>query len=174
MFLVQEVEKKTKSSISRSSGPVQTNAFGRKQRAAVTAAVTAASAESTSTSSRLRAVNKRLAELERENYHENIKIDIPKRNLEMIGGGPARTGLTPASRKVLASRKTLANHFDDDPASTKLYLDVASSPSAYPSRPMCSICGYWGKLTCIRCGARYCGRACEETHLETRCLKVYA
>ncbi|KAA8909628.1 hypothetical protein TRICI_004463 [Trichomonascus ciferrii] len=132
-------------------------------------------------STKLRAQNRRLAELERENYHENVKIDIPKLDLnpeakEKLpkGGAANRAGVSVNSRRILASRKTLANHLDDDTNSARTYLNAVAPPPTYPPRKLCSICGYWGKICCIKCGARYCGAHCEATHKETRCQKYYS
>lgn len=128
------------------------------------------------TATRLRAQSRRIAELERENYHDNVKIDIPKLDLLvdlMKNKGGVRMGATVNSRRILGSKKTLINHLDDDPSSTKLLQESFAPSSRYPPRYLCSICGYWGKVTCVRCGARYCSIGCEETHRETRCLKVY-
>lgn len=44
-----------------------------------------------------------------------------------------------------------------------------SGPSIKPGRKYCSICGYHGDLSCIRCGHRYCSRKCRDVHDETRC-----
>ena len=46
--------------------------------------------------------------------------------------------------------------------------------SGVPSRHFCEICGYWGRIRCLRCGARVCGLECKGMHDEGRCLKFYA
>ncbi|KAK9453343.1 hypothetical protein V1511DRAFT_512976 [Dipodascopsis uninucleata] len=115
-----------------------------------------------------RATNRRLAELERENYHDGIKIDVPRSE------GRQSSGKTAGVRKLLASKKTITNLFDEDEAGANEYYATAARPSTYPSRALCSVCGYWGDITCMRCKARYCSLPCEATHRETRCLKVYA
>uniref|UniRef100_A0A060TII4 ARAD1D46772p n=1 Tax=Blastobotrys adeninivorans TaxID=409370 RepID=A0A060TII4_BLAAD len=121
---------------------------------------------------KLRAQVRRLAELERENYQDNVKIDIPR--LDLRPGAQPPKGMTINSRRILGSKKTLNNHLDDDPKGAKSYQDVVTPPSVYPARePLCSICGYWGRVSCIRCGAKYCSIPCEAVHRETRCLKVY-
>ncbi len=51
------------------------------------------------------------------------------------------------------------------------YLSVQADPSIYPARHFCSICGYPGKYSCIRCGSKYCSIKCNKTHSETRCMK---
>lgn len=43
-----------------------------------------------------------------------------------------------------------------------------------PQRYFCEICGYWGTIKCIKCGARVCGLDCKTTHDDGRCLKFYS
>jgi hypothetical protein len=53
------------------------------------------------------------------------------------------------------------------------YFTIAAKRSKLPSkRPFCSVCGYLGDYTCTRCGARFCSVRCNESHKETRCLKM--
>jgi zinc finger HIT domain-containing protein 1 len=40
-----------------------------------------------------------------------------------------------------------------------------------PQRYFCDNCGYWGKIKCLKCGARVCGLECKDAHEATRCLK---
>jgi zinc finger HIT domain-containing protein 1 len=40
-----------------------------------------------------------------------------------------------------------------------------------PQRRFCDNCGYWGKIKCLKCGARVCGLECKDAHEATRCLK---
>ncbi|KAI4203400.1 MAG: hypothetical protein LQ350_001921 [Teloschistes chrysophthalmus] len=55
------------------------------------------------------------------------------------------------------------------------YNAARSAPSAgKPQRHFCEICGYWGTIKCLKCGARVCGLECKNTHDEGRCLKFYA
>ncbi len=55
------------------------------------------------------------------------------------------------------------------------YNAARSAPSVgKPQRHFCEICGYWGTVKCLRCGARVCGLRCKNTHDEGRCLKFYA
>ncbi|KAI1811275.1 hypothetical protein GGS20DRAFT_123625 [Poronia punctata] len=42
----------------------------------------------------------------------------------------------------------------------------------YPTREFCSICGYWGRTRCIKCGTRVCALECLETHRED-CITRY-
>ena len=42
----------------------------------------------------------------------------------------------------------------------------------YPVRVFCSICGYWGKVKCVKCGTRVCALECMESHRE-ECITWY-
>ena len=50
----------------------------------------------------------------------------------------------------------------------------APPPPHKPQRHFCEICGYWGSIKCIKCGARVCGLECKGAHDDGRCLKFYA
>ena len=50
----------------------------------------------------------------------------------------------------------------------------APPPPGKPQRHFCEICGYWGTVKCMKCGARVCGLECKGTHDDGRCLKFYA
>ncbi|KAI9887857.1 MAG: hypothetical protein M1823_000379 [Watsoniomyces obsoletus] len=56
------------------------------------------------------------------------------------------------------------------------YVAARSKPSAlgHLKRRFCEICGYWGRVKCIKCGARVCGLECKGVHDEQRCLRFYA
>ncbi|RYH31964.1 hypothetical protein EON65_01490 [archaeon] len=52
------------------------------------------------------------------------------------------------------------------------YYTIAAQPSQVTSNhPFCSVCGYLGNYTCIRCGSRFCSVRCNNSHSETRCMK---
>ncbi|MCJ1450017.1 hypothetical protein MMC28_000345 [Mycoblastus sanguinarius] len=51
---------------------------------------------------------------------------------------------------------------------------AAPPPPGKPQRHFCEICGYWGPIKCIKCGARVCGLECKGAHDDGRCLKFYA
>ena len=44
--------------------------------------------------------------------------------------------------------------------------------SRYPVRSFCEVCGYWGRVRCIKCGARVCALECLEAHRE-ECVTRY-
>ncbi|KAH7039120.1 HIT finger domain-containing protein [Macrophomina phaseolina] len=41
-----------------------------------------------------------------------------------------------------------------------------------PRRQFCEICGYWGRIKCLKCAARVCGLECKRAHDETSCLRI--
>ena len=51
---------------------------------------------------------------------------------------------------------------------------AAPPPPGKPQRHFCEICGYWGTIKCMKCGARVCGLECKGVHDDGRCLKFYA
>ncbi|KZF24382.1 hypothetical protein L228DRAFT_95403 [Xylona heveae TC161] len=51
---------------------------------------------------------------------------------------------------------------------------VNPSDSDLPQRYFCEICGYWGRVRCLKCGTRVCGLECKGIHDEGRCLRFYA
>jgi zinc finger HIT domain-containing protein 1 len=51
------------------------------------------------------------------------------------------------------------------------FVNTKSSPSPLPARKYCSICGLFSCYKCPRCGERYCGAKCYETHADIMCLK---
>ncbi|KAI1757041.1 hypothetical protein F4782DRAFT_548056 [Xylaria castorea] len=42
----------------------------------------------------------------------------------------------------------------------------------YPTRAFCVVCGYWGRVRCMKCGTRVCALECLETHQE-ECVTRY-
>ncbi|KAI1172442.1 hypothetical protein F4777DRAFT_513991 [Nemania sp. FL0916] len=42
----------------------------------------------------------------------------------------------------------------------------------YPTRVFCAVCGYWGRVRCMKCGTRVCALECLETHRE-ECITRY-
>jgi zinc finger HIT domain-containing protein 1 len=56
------------------------------------------------------------------------------------------------------------------------YLDAKAGwndeDRRYPTRVFCEVCGYWGKVRCMKCGTRVCALDCLETHRE-ECVTRY-
>ncbi|OAA80040.1 Zinc finger, HIT-type [Akanthomyces lecanii RCEF 1005] len=44
--------------------------------------------------------------------------------------------------------------------------------ATYPARVFCEVCGYWGRVRCLKCGTRVCALECLETHRE-ECVTRY-
>jgi zinc finger HIT domain-containing protein 1 len=42
-----------------------------------------------------------------------------------------------------------------------------------PQRKFCEMCGYWGRVKCLKCGSRVCGLDCKEAH-DQDCRKRFA
>ena len=53
--------------------------------------------------------------------------------------------------------------------SVPTYLTVAAAPPKEPTRPLCTVCGYWGNYKCKKCAMPFCGLDCRSVHDETRC-----
>ncbi|MCJ1314086.1 hypothetical protein MMC25_007766 [Agyrium rufum] len=60
------------------------------------------------------------------------------------------------------------------PALTWNAARVGPSRAPKPQRHFCEICGYWGRVKCMQCGAKVCGLSCKETHDSERCQSFYA
>ncbi|KAK4691759.1 zinc finger HIT domain-containing protein 1, partial [Lecanoromycetidae sp. Uapishka_2] len=96
-------------------------------------------------------------------------------------GGPP---LTP--RDPLDDEPLLKSHVPTAPPSEVMEALLSGPPLSYnaaraappplgkPQRQFCEICGYWGTIKCMKCGARVCGLECKVGHDESRCLKFYA
>ncbi|KAF2170564.1 hypothetical protein M409DRAFT_19383 [Zasmidium cellare ATCC 36951] len=57
------------------------------------------------------------------------------------------------------------------------YNQARSAPpplGAPPPRRFCEICGYWGRVRCMKCGNMTCSVVCKDAHDENKCLKFYA
>ena len=54
---------------------------------------------------------------------------------------------------------------------TPNYITAAAEPSVRPPKHLCSVCGFEGAYTCVRCGSRFCSLKCHGVHDETRCIQ---
>ncbi|KAG8165418.1 hypothetical protein KVR01_005693 [Diaporthe batatas] len=48
----------------------------------------------------------------------------------------------------------------------------ADDDRRYPARQFCEVCGYWGRVRCIKCGTRVCALDCLDVHRE-ECVTRY-
>lgn len=105
----------------------------------------------------------------------------------------AAVGVTPTSSKPVATTAAAVQSDPEDDPLLKTYIPAPPSaaemealcsapPLSYnqaraapsvgkPQRYFCEICGYWGSVRCLKCGARVCGLECKVTHDEGRCLR---
>ena len=118
-------------------------------------------------------------------------------NMKLAATSESQSDSGPHSAAVSGAAPLVANDpFEDDPllktyvpfAPSKELMDalVSAPPLSYsaartaappvgkPQRQFCEICGYWGNIKCIKCGARVCGLECKGAHDDGRCLKFYA
>ncbi|KAF8307351.1 hypothetical protein DL93DRAFT_2064895, partial [Clavulina sp. PMI_390] len=125
-----------------------------------------------------------LEELERSNYTEP-KFSITGEEVKEDGGGTAKDRMrstisdqqrqsSTSIRNILLYRKNLSTLVDDLASSSRKsdepsYITAVAPPPSTPRQPFCSVCGYWGKYSCQKCGMHYCQLSCQSTHQETRC-----
>ncbi|CAD6931797.1 unnamed protein product [Tilletia controversa] len=81
---------------------------------------------------------------------------------------------TPAVRKILTTKRTFASLISDAAEFPSMhvapnYFTAQAARPMHASQVMCSICGYWGQYSCVRCGDRYCSHKCGSTHESARC-----
>ncbi|KAF8968013.1 hypothetical protein BDZ97DRAFT_1903003 [Flammula alnicola] len=119
-----------------------------------------------------------LDELERSNYAEPTLLagvgDEDEEGGNKVFCCRQEEKSTMNVRTALLYRKNLATLIEESniaslPSSVPTYLTASTIPSAYPSRMLCSVCGYWGLYKCRRCAMPYCDLNCEGVHAETRC-----
>lgn len=101
---------------------------------------------------------------------------------------PAPSSAPPAStpKDPLASEPLLRSHIPPAPSAETMHALTTAPALSYnasratlpqvpkPPRHFCEICGYWGSIKCMKCGARVCGLECKGAHDDGRCLKFYA
>lgn len=74
----------------------------------------------------------------------------------------------------LPTQEEMQTLLDAPPLTYNAARSAPASASAPPARTFCEICGYWGRVKCLKCGARTCSVDCESVHVADRCLKFYA
>lgn len=108
-------------------------------------------------------------------------------------GGASHTGTVRAGgivssglRDPLDAEPLLKSHVPTAPSEEVMETLLSGPPLSYnaartappplgkPQRQFCEICGYWGTIKCMKCGARVCGLDCKGAHDDGRCLKFYA
>lgn len=81
------------------------------------------------------------------------------------------------------SNPLLRSYVPDVPSDAEIQALLARPPLTYieargtynndkPQRVFCEVCGYWGRVRCMKCGTRVCALDCLETHRE-ECVTRY-
>lgn len=120
----------------------------------------------------LRRATRRFDELNRENYNENIKIEIPKSVTGLVV--KRNTTPSPAVKRFIISKKTWNNYLDELNKSDIKLITTGSGPlevkpNALQLEKLCTICGGVSYSSCIKCKLRVCSVKCQHIHDETRC-----
>jgi zinc finger HIT domain-containing protein 1 len=77
----------------------------------------------------------------------------------------------------------LMSRVPEPPSDAEIQALLAHPPLTYleargtyhddrPQRTFCEVCGYWGRVRCMKCGTRVCALDCLETHRE-ECVTRY-
>ena len=114
-----------------------------------------------------------------------MEIDTP--NEQTQAATPSQADAQPAEAAVEEDDDPLLRVYVPSAPSEEMMEALLSAPmlsynesraqpstSGRPQRHFCEICGYWGTVRCMKCGARVCGLDCKTTHDDGRCLKFYA
>ena len=116
----------------------------------------------------LKKANKRFEELSRENYNDNIKIEVPKNITHMRSLRNRKPSIT--VRRILNSKKTWTNYLDEiDKQELRELRALEARPTVERTKNLCTICGNISSSRCIKCGARVCCLKCMQVHQDTRC-----
>lgn len=119
----------------------------------------------------LRKAQRRFDELNRENYNENVRIEIPKNVTGLVIKRSTNAGAV--VKRLLISKKGWSNFVDElNKNEQKLVgndgpLEV--KPNVFQIEKLCTICGGVSYSSCIKCRARVCSVKCQNIHNETRC-----
>lgn len=117
-----------------------------------------------------RSVQKRMQELDRENYNEQhlSRFELPK---NLILQQQMLRNQTATVKKILNSKKQLNNYLDENEAvlMKRIWNKLEATEDLESKLVICSICGNNAKYRCVRCETRYCSIKCGDLHNETRC-----
>ena len=99
---------------------------------------------------------------------------------------PAVAGLAGGGDVVTSHEALLAVTTLTIPSPVELELLLSSAPLSFhaaragppgntapPPRQLCEICGYWGRVRCLKCGSRVCGLDCLTSH-RLECSRRFA
>ncbi|KAM0248098.1 hypothetical protein ACHAP5_003679 [Fusarium lateritium] len=102
-------------------------------------------------------------------------VDLPP--VLPVSSGPSQPSLPGDNDPLLVSR------VPEIPSDQELRKLLAHPPlsygdatgnwdTKYPVRSFCEVCGYWGRVRCMKCGTRVCALDCLEAHKE-ECVTRY-
>ena len=142
---------------------------------------------------RQRRARKALESLERDNYHDDphANLVMSKKALNLFqsennedGSSSSSSSSKQRQRKTRTSeyykqrfRKNFSSLVEEEAVSRPdppNYISAVAPESNKPPRKLCKVCGFEAGYSCNVCGVLYCSIRCQETHLETRCLKWMA
>ncbi|QPG74229.1 hypothetical protein FOA43_001554 [Brettanomyces nanus] len=116
----------------------------------------------------LKKANKRFEELNRENYNDSVKIEVPKNLTQLHFMRNSKPSV--AVRRLLNSKKTWSNYLDElDKKEVRKLNRLEVRPNISRTKKLCTICGNISWSSCTKCGARVCSVKCMGMHKETRC-----
>lgn len=95
-------------------------------------------------------------------YLVDASADTQKLQHDSLLSPPAPLTATTAEIEALLSAPQL---------SYNMARSAPSSAAAPPQRVFCEMCGYWGRVKCLKCGSRVCGLECKSAHEESRCIR---
>jgi zinc finger HIT domain-containing protein 1 len=95
-------------------------------------------------------------------YLVDSSVDSPQLQHDSLLSPPAPLTATTAEIEALLSAPQL---------SYNAARSAPSSATAPPQRVFCEMCGYWGRVKCLKCGSRVCGLECKSAHEESRCIR---
>ena len=115
-----------------------------------------------------------------------VKLSLGSKRPSMIGR-QALSGKSTSTepRDPFEDDPLLKTHMPSAPPQEAIEALLTGPPLSYntartcppadgkPQRHFCEICGYWGTIKCMKCGARVCGLSCKNAHDDGRCLKFY-
>lgn len=124
---------------------------------------------------------------------KNVKVPVPGRRASTVAEKPAKeAGQRLSKDEPLPgtmppqpdpeSDHLLKTYIPSAPTEAEMEALLSGPPLSYnqaraapaagkPQRYFCEICGYWGSIRCMKCGARVCGLECKGAHDEGRCLR---
>lgn len=119
----------------------------------------------------LRKAQRRFEELNRENYNENSRIEIPKNITGLVI--KRNNNASAVVKRLLISKKGWSNFTDElNKSDLKLISNdgpLEVKPNALQLEKLCTICGMVSYSSCMKCRARVCSVKCQHIHNETRC-----